>query len=125
MPDIIHQEEASRVIRGKVMTLCFTLSMPNIGSWNGKWSGEGLLYAKVVSFGRDKNTSNKAKEILEKGYYSYNFGDGWRAGVSVKEVDVKEAAKIRRKSCGFCGYDWMIDSIKDNNRIEPRPKSGT
>ena len=26
-------------------TLAFVLTMPNIGSWNGKWSGEGNFYA--------------------------------------------------------------------------------
>jgi hypothetical protein len=26
------------------MTLLFTLSMPNRGSWNGRWSGENNFY---------------------------------------------------------------------------------
>lgn len=98
------------------MILSFILSMPGASSWNGKWSGEGTLYARVVKFGKNSKT---VKDILDKGYFSYSFGDGWRAGVTVKEVDVKEAAKIRKHSTGFCGYDWMIESIKDKLYIEP------
>ena len=99
------------------MILCFELSMPNVGSWNGRWSGEKNYYAKVINFGRTKKAIEKAKAILKEGYYRYNFGDGWSAGINVKEVDAKEASKIRRKTKGFCGYDWMVQSIKDNNKI--------
>ncbi len=100
------------------MILAFTLSMPGVNSWNGKWSGEGRLYAKVINFGRTKKAIAKASEILDIGYFRYNFGDGWSAGVKVTEVDAKEAAKIRRNSKGFYGYDWMIESIKNKLLIE-------
>lgn len=99
------------------MILSFTLSMPNNNSWNGKWSGENRFYAKVINFGRTKKGEAAAQKILDESYYYYNFGDGWGAGVSVKEVDAREAAKIRRKTAGFCGYDWMIDSIREFNEI--------
>ncbi len=100
------------------MILCFTLSMPNVSSWNGKWSGEGRLYAKIINFGRTQKAIAKTKEILDIGYFHYSFGDGWSAGISVKEVNAKEAATIRRKSRGFYGYDWMVQSIKDNLLIK-------
>jgi len=100
------------------MILSFTLSMPNVGSWNGKWTGVNNLYARVFNFGRGKKANEKAQGILDKGYYHYNFGDGWSAGVTVKQVDAKEAGKIRRGSQGFCGYDWMITSIRNNGKIE-------
>jgi len=100
------------------MILSFELGMPNNNSWNGCWSGENYLYARVINFGRGKVANEKAKEILNKGYFYYNFGDGWGASVTVKEIDSKEAAKIRRESKGFCGYDWMIASIKEKGRIE-------
>lgn len=32
------------------MILEFKLSMPNIGSWNGKWSGEDEYFAKIITF---------------------------------------------------------------------------
>ena len=92
------------------MKLCFVLSMPNRNSWNGKWSGEDRLYARVISF-NSKKSIEKAKTILDKKSYFYNFGDGWTACVSVKEVSVKDGTSIKRKSKGFCGYDWMVDSI--------------
>lgn len=98
------------------MLLKFELRMPNIGSWNGHWTGEKELHARVISF-RGKEKQAKAKEILELGSFYYNFGDGWSASISVEKIDSKEAAKVRRKSSGFCGYDWMINSICKNKKI--------
>ena len=100
------------------MILSFFLSMPNIGSWDGRWTGENNLYAKVVNFGRSKKGEQEAKEILNNGRFYYNFGDGWVACVTVKQVDSKEANKIRKITRGFCGYDWMIKSIRENGKIE-------
>lgn len=99
------------------MILCFELSMPSTSSWNGRWSGKRCYYAKVVNFGRTKKAVERAQTILSEGYFRYSFGDGWVAGISVRQVDAKEAAKIRRKTDGFCRYEWMIESIKRNNCI--------
>ena len=56
--------------------------------------------------------------INDSGYYYYNFGDGWGASVNVYILDgAKEASRLRRKSDGFCGYEWMIDSIITNGKI--------
>lgn len=98
------------------MLIKFTLSMPNKGSWNGRWSGENNLYARVISF-KGKEKESLAKELLDKGYYNYNFGDGWSMGISLEKIDSKEATKIRRASKGFCGYDWAINSIIKNQKI--------
>jgi hypothetical protein len=87
--------------------ICFTLSMPNVGSWNGRWSGEGTLYAIVRSYSKVT-----AEKILSKGSYYYRWDDGWGASVSVRKIDGSESRKIKRASKGFCGYDWMIDSIE-------------
>lgn len=93
----------------------FTLSMPNVGSWNGKWSAEGELYTKSVRFiSRGKNLYPNLKE---RGYF-YDFGDGWGANVKVSFVMRKEAVAMQRKSKGFCGYEWMIDSILKNDKIK-------
>lgn len=99
------------------MILSFTLSMPNVASWDGKWSGQDRLYVKVHSFGRSKEQRTKAQEILDKGYFHYSFGDGWSAGVTVKKVDSHERDRLRRKSDGFCGYDWMVTSIISDMKI--------
>ena len=96
------------------MMIQFTLSMPSNNAWNGKWSGEGNLYAIVRS---TRAIQSVAKRILEKGYWHYSFGDGWAAGVSAKEIDAAEARRVRKKSRGFCGYDWMVDSILTHNEI--------
>lgn len=101
------------------MLISFTLSMPSNNSWNGKWSGENNLYCIIKSFSNSKKGIEKVKLILEKGYFSYNFGDGWIAGISVKEVDSKTARILRKKSKGFCGYEWMYQNIIENGCIKP------
>lgn len=90
--------------------IVFELSMPNVGSWNGRWSGEGRCYARVM---RDKSVP---KELWNRSFY-YNWGDGWGACVSVDKVDYKEAKRIKRISNGFLGYDWMIDGIIAHGEI--------
>jgi len=85
----------------------FTLSMPNRGSWNGGWSGSERHYY------RQFRMSDKAvRNILgdkETANFGYNFGDGWYANVGVSIIPVGTRLP---KSDGFCGYDWMISSIK-------------
>ncbi len=95
------------------MILSFTLSMPNVASGDGKWSGQDRLYVKIHNLG----SKVRAKEILDKGYFHYDFGDGWSAGVTVKEVDGRESRRLRRKTDGFCGYDWMVNSIITHMKI--------
>lgn len=101
------------------MLLEFRLTMPNVGSWNGKWTGESNYYAKVINYTKIYGSSKASKEKLESviGNHYYNFGDGWGANVLVKQVDSKKASQIRRKTKGFMGYDWMIESILDNGKI--------
>lgn len=82
----------------------FELFMPGVNSWNDRWTGEDSFYARTR-----RVSENDASNL--GGLYHYDFGDGWRAAVTVKRVDVREAAKIRKRSAGFHGYDWMIDSI--------------
>ena len=94
------------------MILAFQLSMPNCASWNGRWSGEGRKYVIVKTF-RGKKAVEKAEAILAKGYYHYSWSDGWGAGITVKEVNSSQAAKLRKESQGFSGYDWMVTTICD------------
>ena len=94
------------------MILSFTLSMPNIGSWNGQWTGAKNLYVIVMNLPK-----KKAQKILDTNYYHYNFGDGWSASIRIAHIDSKKAAKLRRATNGFCSYDWMVDSIIANGKI--------
>lgn len=97
--------------------ICFELSMPNVGSWDNKWTSAHKLFAKVVDLGKGKAGDEKAQIIVAKNSYYYNFGDGWGASVGVRIVDSKEAAILCRRSQGFCGYDWMVDSIIKHGKI--------
>ena len=83
----------------------------------GSGQEEIIFMQKVVNF-KGKLNIEKAKTILKKKYYHYNFGDGWSAGINVSEIDAKDAMWFRKNSNGFCGYDWMVDSIVDKLKIE-------
>ncbi|WP_129678599.1 hypothetical protein [Klebsiella variicola] len=91
----------------------FELSMPNRGSWNGGWSGASDKYVK------SRDLPLKGNDNVKDGaYHYYNFGDGWGAGITVRIVDGAKAKNAEIKgSKGFCGYDWMIDSIMKNGKI--------
>lgn len=89
--------------------LLFILTMPGVNSWNGKWTGEDRTYA------REK--SAKQYPSVKEGNYDYSFGDGWIANVEVRRVTVVESNKYIKKSSGFAGYDWMIDSILKYGKI--------
>lgn len=96
--------------------LSFELTIPNVGSWNGKWTGSDKKYYIVKSL--DNKTSNNiiGEGEPSKNYY-YNFGDGWGANIRVERVDSRKGNKRRRRSAGFCGYGWMVDSIIKYGKI--------
>lgn len=91
------------------MIICFELTMPNVGSWNGRWTGESKKYYRF------RNLTKKEAEKLLKGKerrsWHYSWDDGWGANVTAEHVYAAEKNKRQRKSAGFCGYEWMIDSI--------------
>ena len=91
--------------------IVFELSMPNRGSWNGKWTGDKKVFVRV------KRESLVPKELWNKDFY-HHWDDGWTACVSVRRMPVKEARKLEKQSQGFCGYDWMINSIIQKGIIE-------
>lgn len=87
------------------MRLIAELTMPNVGSWNGKWTGESNKY--TISL----NVSPKKAETIIGNYY-YNFGDGWGANVEIRKPKNRE--RVTNK---FCGYEWMTRSILANGKI--------
>lgn len=98
------------------MFIKYTLTMPNVGSWDGRWSGEGKEYSKVRQYTK-KHSKDKIEKVLSKSNYFYNFGDGWSANIEVKVVDFVEKNKTKKRSLGFRDYDWMIDSIEKYGKI--------
>lgn len=93
------------------MRVEFQLTMPNVGSWNGKWSGEGRKYLAIR-----KLTAQEAAPIIGKAFH-HRWSDGWTACVSVRAMKPRERA---RKSDGFCGYEWMIPNIiKHQSTLAP------
>lgn len=99
-----------------MILLCFELSMPRRASWDGKWSGDNISYARIEEF-----PVEKAAELLKIRSFYYDWDDGWQALVTVKQVDSEEAFKIQERSKGFCGYDWMVKSIIEHNEIKVNP----
>ena len=103
------------------MILCFELTMPNRGSWNGKWSGESDRHC-IFRVCRTKAQQEQAKVLNGKDFY-HAWDDGWTACISCSIIDHKEANKLKKVNRGFCGYDWMVTSIltgqvdENSNRI--------
>lgn len=96
------------------MIVSFELTMPNRGSWNGRWSGEDKKFFVIKKFAkRFVIKTEHFKTLLEKGRdgWYYRWEDGWGASINAEVIDSKEAAKRRKISSGFCGYEWMIGSI--------------
>lgn len=93
--------------------IIFKLSMPHNNSWNGRWSGDE--YAHIIT----KPDKLVPKDRIGKSYY-YNFGDGWCACIDVMKLsgNSREYRKMVRNNHGFCGYDWMVDSIIHNDEIK-------
>jgi len=97
------------------MILSFEITMPNVGSWNGKWTGKENLHFAFRNMPKKEAKKFMAGKEAENFYY--NFGDGWGANVKMKPIDAITKAKIQRKNSGFLGYDWMIDSIFKHGKI--------
>ena len=93
------------------MIISFTLTMPGCPSWNGRWSQEDQLHVMCRVFRETSKNCEMLAPLLKKKFFSYQWDDGWRACVEVQQVGRGEAQKLRKQSCGFAGYDWMIDSI--------------
>lgn len=93
--------------------IIFKLSFPTNSAWNGRFSGEDNLYAKT----KDIRNKEEIARLIAGSPYSYRWDDGWSASIEVYEIDGNEAAKIRRKSKGFMGYEWMIKAIMSYGKI--------
>lgn len=87
------------------MQVAFILNMPNPPSWNGKWSGEGQIYAVVKSV-RGVKAEAKMQKIVDQRSFSYHWDDGWGARIDVKSVDAAEARRLRKSSVGFHPAIW-------------------
>lgn len=101
-----------------MILLSFQLTMPNVGSWNGTWTGYRTPY-----FRTRKVKKEDAEKILngeEEANFHYSWNDGWGANVRVRQINYSERRKLDRITQGFYGYDWMIDSIIEHQEIQKR-----
>ena len=92
--------------------IVFELSMTRNNSWNGRWSGDGDTH--IIA----KPDKYVPEDRIGKNYF-YDFGDGWCACVDVVKMS-GNSSKYRnmvKNNRGFCGYDWMVDSIIRNDEI--------
>ena len=85
----------------------FRLTMPGVGSWNGRWSGEGLNYTIVRRMGH-RALEGIGVTLEKPERWSYGWSDGWRASICARVVPTGERLT---KSDGFCGYEWMVQEI--------------
>ena len=89
--------------------------MPSNNSWDGKWSGTKKNYTIRKNI-TDKTLTELFGDKTSNSWY-YNFGDGWTAKVTGTLLNKGERAK---KSDGFCGYNWMVNSIIWYNEIRSK-----
>ena len=101
----------------KSLTVAFELSMPSNNAWDGKGTGEGNCYAHLTKFGPAQKAKKLAEKIIAESPYRYDFGDGWAASIRARAVTPQEARRLRRETRGFCGYEWMIKSIRESGCI--------
>lgn len=87
--------------------------MPNVGSWNNKWTGEGNTYILNKSFKKEDSD-----DIIAKGPYYYDFGDGWTIKITATHYTTTERNKLKKANSGFMGYEWMVDSIIKHRKIK-------
>jgi len=101
--------------------IAFILSMPNVGSWDGKWTGEGDFHCLVRSYTHTKESPNSEYlNVISKTSHYYSFEDGWGASVRTEEIKGNQISKYKRLSKGFHGYNWMVDEIEEHGRILTR-----
>ena len=98
--------------------LLFSLTMPNPPSWNGKWSLANEKHTRARAFS-DTEFNNLPQNIIGTHYYCWN--DGWTAQINVSVTNSYEKKERHLKnSAGFCGYDWMIDSLIERGEIKSK-----
>ena len=113
MKNLITLDDGSKVQDGKNKRLgwaTFSLEMDKINSWDGNWSGQNSLHV-VLRAGLDRY------RMLREGVYYYQFDDGWRAKIEVRFTTFEDAYDLYKKSTGFCGLEWMVDSICNLGKI--------
>jgi hypothetical protein len=101
--------------------LLFQLTMPNVGSHNGKWTAADkkfFIHRKVDGKFFDEHIAPLQPLPLSSLVWFHDFGDGWGANVTLKVVDADTARKAMKTSSGFAGYDWMVDSILKDGTIK-------
>lgn len=111
------------------MKVSFQLTMHNVGSWNGQWTGSAKKYYHTISIrkktgpGWSKQNINELLNGRDAANFHYNFEDGWSANIKMEIVSESECRRRTKQSAGFCGYKWMIDSILKHGKIIVEPKT--
>jgi hypothetical protein len=96
----------------------FRLYMPGRNTWNGRWSGDEKNYAIVKKLSEKRSAELFRDVHTGDASWRYDFGDGWSALVKARVMPSGE----RKKSDGFCGYDWMVESILECGEIKPQER---
>lgn len=92
----------------------FKLTMPGVGSWNGRWTGEGKDYLIWRSI-TDKKATELGLDATGKNSWYHSWDDGWAASIQGR---VMAPGEKKKKSAGFYGYQWMVDNIMCYNATE-------
>ena len=86
--------------------IVFTLKMPHRGSWNGRWSGESKIYARV----RSNNTV--PKDVVGQDFY-YTFLPDFDKEFESFKVIIELVDKDGLKT-----YNQNVEVLKDEKRVQ-------
>lgn len=86
------------------MNTAFVLTMPGKASWNGKWSGDSSPHILVKDI-----PAKVRKNLISRSPFQHRWDDGWVAQIDV--VPMSKVYSLIDKSTGFCGYNWMVESL--------------
>ena len=81
-------------VKNPALNIAFIITMPNVGSWNGRFSGANKLFCVIKKITAAKEKT-RAQSLIGQDFY-YNFGDGWGANVEVRQVSAEEAKKMKK-----------------------------
>lgn len=88
----------------------FKLSMPHAGSWNRQWSSAGRNFTVTR-----RMSELSASRLGIPRSWRHAWDDGWCAAIDARVMGKGERSE---KSHGFCGYEWMVDSIIRCGKIQ-------
>ena len=72
---------------------------------------------KFLATTRQFMSQGTACKFVEHGEYVFDMEDGRRAVITAQRINEAQRNRLVRESDGFCGCEWMVDSIVKHGKI--------